>query len=228
MVERVNWRGVSKSRGLGEKEGATGYRKIQKAGLGSGEITRGGLTGEKISENEDLHGTGEGLKLVEVPGVGKLSNKVSVDISEVRDEGIAGSMGGGEVRDFTTWGEQKGEGNKGERVLPIALGECVGVSVLREIDQNVNSSVEIGGKGTWKRRARQAGKTGGKETAEGEAMDVDNSNGYGKREFRLRDEDLPGKENSQVGKKIKCGSLEENNYNLMVGDASQKWHHPDQ
>lgn len=59
-------------------------------------------------------------------------------------------------------------------------------------------------------------------------MDCELSNGNGKREFRLRDEDSPGKENNQAGKKTKCGLLEEITNNLMVGDASQKWHHPDQ
>lgn len=144
---------------------------------------------------------------------------------------VEGTAGYGTVRDageIVTGGEKGTESDKWLCMMLNESREVVGVRVLRELDQNLKRSEDNVEKGAWKRRARQAGKNEGRVTDEGGEMDCDKTNVNVKSGFRLRDEALPGKKNSQTGKKCKVGLVEANNCAQMVGDASKKWHQPDQ
>lgn len=184
--------------------------------------------GEDNGESEGVYGRSEELKVTETPGLGRLVHSVSGDIGVGREEGTTEAEGEGKGGECIAVSDKEMENTTRPSVMSNAVGEGVEVSVLRVLDQNVIRSASNVGKGAWKRRARQTEKTEDKVADEGEAMDCDRTNGNGKRGFRLRDESSPEKENIQVEKKIKVNQMDDNNCTLMVGDASQNWHHPNQ
>lgn len=184
--------------------------------------------GEDNGKSEGVYGGSKELKVTEIPGPERLVHRVSGDIGVGREEGIAEVEGWGKGEECIAVRDKKIENTTRPSVMTNAVGEGVEVSVLRALDPNVIRSATNVGKGAWKRRARQTGKTEDKVAEEGEAMDCDRTNGNGKRGLRLRDESSLEQENIQVEKKAKVNQMDNNHCALMVGDASHNRHHPDQ
>lgn len=102
------------------------------------------------------------------------------------------------------------------------------IPVLAIIDQNIVHLGEQSGKGAWKRRAWPTGRKTRKEPVESKAMEGDRGSKSGKRQFTLRDEEEPDKENCPSEKKIKLGQMMDYEGTHMVEVASQEWPQLDQ
>lgn len=165
------------------------------------------------------------MMVAEIQGTGGVDNSVSLKKVGSREEWTVGKRGAGESREAVSERAKVTESYKRLSVLNNASGGVV--RVLRELDQNLNRGENKMGKGAWKRRARQIGKTRGMKLEEGVEMDCNKTNVNGKRGFRLQDEDSLEKKNGQTGKKVKVGMEVTNYCTQMVEVASQKWHQPD-